>query len=198
MVKIIRFCGILIFFFIVVSSLNYKGYTEFSKLDLLNKIFFRPSITDLTYLYTSKTKKRKTVEYIVLHHSAIETIENQFSAINRVHIRDNNWSGISYHFSIDNLGKTFQYHKIENITPHVKAYNSVAVGICIEGDFNKMKISAAQYKSLIKLLKQLKNKFPTAAIVGHNELNKTDCPGTNIKVHDIIFLLTNTNHFLEL
>ena len=64
---------------------------------------------------------------------------------------------------------------------HAKGYNKTSIGICYIGVLSKNKRAKdtrteAQKNALIKLIKTLKNIYPSATLHGHNEFSKKSCP----------------------
>ncbi|SQC40063.1 N-acetylmuramoyl-L-alanine amidase [Clostridium sporogenes] len=55
----------------------------------------------------------------------------------------------------------------------------------MEGRFNVERMGSAQYNSLKGLTRYLQNKYNINKIYGHRELNETDCPGKNFRLHRI-------------
>lgn len=95
---------------------------------------------------------------------------------------------VGYHYIIHLDGT------IENCRPeivrgcHTSGYNANSIGICYIGGVTsdgkntpKDTRTPAQKSSLIRLLKQLKAKYPDASIHGHNEFAAKACPSFNAK-----------------
>ncbi len=127
-------------------------------------------------------------KYIIVHHSG--TQEGSSLQFHRHH-QEKGWDSIGYHFVIDN-GKSGKPDGFIEITPrwlkqqhgaHCKAsdMNSVAIGICLVGDFNQENVSPAQMGSLVYLVNDLKRyyRIPKNNILGHRHVpeSRTDCPG---------------------
>ncbi|MFA4988259.1 MAG: N-acetylmuramoyl-L-alanine amidase [Candidatus Omnitrophota bacterium] len=127
-------------------------------------------------------------KYIIIHHSA--TDEGNSLAFDKAHQR-RGWSGLGYHFVIDNGTKGKKDGQIE-VSPrwlkqkdgsHCRAagMNSRAIGICLVGNFNNERPSAKQMESLVFLVNKLKKyyKIPSRRILGHGQVDgaSTDCPG---------------------
>ena len=63
---------------------------------------------------------------------------------------------------------------------HCENYNSVSIGICLEGNFEIEQPTEKQLTSLSELIQYLKKKYGNVQIVGHRDLNATACPGKNL------------------
>ena len=87
------------------------------------------------------------------------------------------WCGIGYHYFIDKKGVVWT-GRPENWTgAHCIDHNTKSIGICLQGRLQKEKVTDAQYKALIELIKDIENRRGHMPIYGHKELNATDCPG---------------------
>lgn len=118
------------------------------------------------------------IKYLVVHHSAIPPDKGP-EVIARYHVEKQGWPGIGYHFFIDREGRIYQTNPLEAISYHARAYNSSSVGICLAGDFTSAIPPASQIQALGHLCAYLLEKMNLGkeAIVGHQELVPTICPG---------------------
>lgn len=89
------------------------------------------------------------------------------------------WSGIGYHYTINEKGL------VENGRPHywrgahVKGHNRNSLGIML---FGKDTFTEEQYISLRKLIQHLLTQYPDAEIVGHRDLDKNKtCPNFDVR-----------------
>lgn len=125
----------------------------------------------------------KKVLYIVLHCTATRlsqrvTVED----VDRWH-RARGFAMIGYHWFIDRDGniKAGRPEKYEGA--HVKHYNEHAIGVCYEGGHDEKGRScdtrtSKQKAALWFLLKDLKEAYPQAKIVGHRDFPHVakECP----------------------
>lgn len=129
---------------------------------------------------------RKETKLIIVHCSATPPGMNiGRKEINEWHL-NKGWSGIGYHYVIRRDGSVELGRDTEEIGAHAEGYNSVSVGVCLVGGVNDKKIpeanyTEAQWKTLVTLLKKLKKKYPSARIIGHNEVAKKACPSFNVQ-----------------
>ena len=123
--------------------------------------------------------RSKVLEYIVIHHTA-STAKETVEQIHNFHINNNGWAGIGYHFYIRKDGTIYKGRDEKYAGAHCENYNSVSLGICLEGNFEIEKPTEKQLKSLTELLQFLKNKYGNVQVVGHRDLNATGCPGKNL------------------
>jgi len=118
------------------------------------------------------------IDLIVIHCSATPNYAD-FSAedIHGWH-EDRGWSGIGYHWVIRTSGD------VENGRPeywqgaHAKGHNRNSLGICMVGtdDF-----TVDQHIALEGLIINLKEKYPRARVIGHNEVSDKICPGFDVQ-----------------
>ena len=123
------------------------------------------------------------VRYLVVHCTATQlsqrvTVED----IDRWH-KAQGWSGIGYHWYIDQDGKTWAGRPEQYAGAHVVGYNSHAIGICYEGGINAYGQPADtrtenQKIALLFILKELKQSYPHAIILGHRDFPNVhkSCP----------------------
>ena len=129
--------------------------------------------------FGSMNLRSKVLEYIVIHHTA-STAKETVEQIHNFHINNNGWAGIGYHFYIRKDGTIYKGRDEKYAGAHCENYNSVSLGICLEGNFEIEKPTEKQLKSLTELLQFLKNKYGNVQVVGHRDLNATACPGKNL------------------
>ena len=122
-----------------------------------------------------------SVSFIIIHCSAtLETQDYTPEQLKRDHMA-RGFIDVGYHFYIRKDGTVTQHRKLDEVGAHCRPFNRCSIGICYEGGLDakgkpKDTRTIAQRGSLVKLLIELKQKFPKAAIRGHNEM-----PGATIK-----------------
>lgn len=144
--------------------------------------------TNLNFRDGMKRRDVQATRYVVLHHS--EVIERH--SVEDVHSWHLNrktdgepWAGIGYHYFIDKDGEIFTGRPLWAVGSHTKNYNSVSVGICFEGDFNKEKMTAKQEEAGIMLIALLSLAYGNAHVVRHSSLGNKNCPGKNFPYRSI-------------
>ena len=122
------------------------------------------------------------VMHLVLHCAATPQ-GKWFTAkdIDKMH-KQRGFKKIGYHYVID-LDGTIEKGRAENeIGAHCVGYNSKSIGICYiggvakDGKTPKDTRTTEQKQSLVKLLKELKTKYPQASIHGHRDFSSKACP----------------------
>jgi len=89
------------------------------------------------------------------------------------------WSGIGYHYVIDEFGNLERGRPHYWTGAHVKNHNRNSLGICLIG---KNEFTPEQFNMLAELLRELTSKYPNAKIKGHYQLDtqgKT-CPNFDV------------------
>lgn len=133
-------------------------------------------ITQPNLKFTRQPTKRTKTNLIVVHHAAATscTVED----IHRWHLK-RGWIGIGYNYFIPKLGEAVYIGRPDSASgAHTINYNSVSIGICLEGDFTKETISVNQKQKLADLIDYLRKKYPTITNVGgHRDYAPTACPG---------------------
>ena len=132
-------------------------------------------IINKKYKWVKSLSKRPKTNYIVLHHAAARNCSAD--DIHRIHLANNGWAGIGYHFYVRKDGSIYTGRPIDMQGAHVENYNSQCLGICFEGNFEKETMSYAQIKSGQELLKYVRTLYPKALTIRHKDLNATACPG---------------------
>jgi len=129
--------------------------------------------------------------YIIIHHSATRT--GNAAIFDSHHRRLRMKYGLAYHFVIGN-GKGSADGEIEVggrwkkqlHGGHVRSrrMNERAIGICLVGDFNKTYPTSRQMENLVLLVRYLMKRcnVPKRRVVGHRDVQKTDCPGKNFSL----------------
>jgi hypothetical protein len=130
---------------------------------------------------------------ITIHHSAKYSKEigtpssgNVADAIKRiqtVHMRDEGYGDIGYHFLIDPAGRIWQGRSLEWQGAHAGGDNNVEnIGICLFGNFNTERPDPRALASLEKLVDALceRHHIPRSRIFGHRQLRSTECPGDSL------------------
>lgn len=124
----------------------------------------------------------RTIKYIAVHCTATAqtaTIES----IQRYWRENLKWKMPGYHFIIKPSGEKVQLLDIEKVSNGVAGFNHETINVTYIGGIDKAKKpidnrTLEQKATLLKLLLELKKKFPTAIIQGHRDFPnvKKDCP----------------------
>ena len=125
-----------------------------------------------------------SVSYIIIHCTATrETQDYTPEQLKHDHLA-RGFIDVGYHFYIRKDGTVTQHRRLNEVGAHCRPFNRCSIGVCYEGGLDangkpKDTRTIAQRGSLVKLLIELKQKFPQAAIRGHNEMpgaTNKECP----------------------
>lgn len=116
----------------------------------------------------------RNIKYIFVHCTAgpqtqtVEAIQNYWKTVNK-------WKSPGYHYIIKPNGEIVQLLDESKPSNGVAGYNSVSINVCYIGGVDKQGRSVdnrtdAQKSSLLKILKELKQRYPNATIMGHREI----------------------------
>ncbi|GAB5990026.1 N-acetylmuramoyl-L-alanine amidase [Clostridium tetani] len=119
---------------------------------------------------------------IILHHAA--TTSCSIEDVHTWHLH-NGWSGCGYHYFIRKNGSVYKGRQENYLGAHCINYNSISIGICVEGNYMVEHMPLIQKNSLIELIRCISNKYSIKEIYGHGELNSTNCPGNNYPLAQI-------------
>ena len=130
----------------------------------------------------------RKINKLIVHCSATpEGKDVKTETIRDWHVNGNHWTDIGYHYVIELDGSVHKGRDENVIGAHCSGQNANSIGICYvggvakDGKTPKDTRTEAQKQSLIKLLKQLKQKYPKASIHGHSEYANKAGPCFNAK-----------------
>ena len=118
----------------------------------------------------------RSVSLLIIHCSA--TLPGQHVSvedIDRWH-RQRGFDCIGYHFYITVDGTIWTGRPLSQVGAHCKGYNAHSIGICYEGGLDEEgrpcdTRTLLQKAALVALINKLRELYPTADVVGHNDLN---------------------------
>lgn len=126
---------------------------------------------------------RPKTDMIVIHHVGIPDGDTSAAAIHRAHLA-NGWAGIGYHYVIRKDGTIERGRPLATVGAHAEGQNYHTVGINVTGNFEKEIPTPAQIHSLEGLVAWICKIYSIvpgpSTIVGHRDVNSTDCPGRNL------------------
>ncbi len=124
----------------------------------------------------------RIINEIIIHCSATpEGKDYTVEQIKQWH-KQRGFSDIGYHYVIYRDGSIHSGRPIERIGAHCLKHNAHSIGICYiggvakDGKTPKDTRTDAQKESLIKLIKELKAKYPNVTVHGHKEYANKACP----------------------
>ena len=139
------------------------------------------------------TRNLRSWTRITVHHSAMPSgelrtgspasVADAIRRIQLVHMRDEGWGDIGYHFLIDPAGRVYQGRILAYQGAHAGGANNVGnIGICLLGDFDHEQPTERALDSLEELIVALSRRhgIARASVKGHREFKATQCPGRNL------------------
>ena len=129
----------------------------------------------------------RNINYIAIHCTATQP-ESSIASIQNYWKNNLGWKNPGYHYIIDRFGNVVNLLPIELVSNGVQGYNSQTINISYVGGIDKSgkpkdTRTEAQKQSILKLLKELRVKFPKAKIQGHRDFPnvKKACPSFDAK-----------------
>ncbi len=136
-----------------------------------------------SYLHFRSLTNRTVTDMIVVHHIGGTNREVSAAEVHQWHLA-RGWAGIGYHYLIHKDGTIERGRPRDAIGAHCYGENSHTLGINIVGDFEAAVPTGAQMDSAARLLAELCRIYRIrpgdGTILGHRDLNSTECPGQNL------------------
>lgn len=133
----------------------------------------------------------REINDLIVHCSATYGSQDIGAAeIRRVHVDENGWRDIGYHYVIRRNGDIEEGRPVEQIGAHCKDHNAKSIGICLVGGLEKTcggktvpvaNFEPEQYKSLHLLLLRLRCDYPGVSLHGHRDYANKDCPCFDVR-----------------
>lgn len=136
---------------------------------------------------------RGPLDHLVLHHTAFASagIGGRTLAAEARHMRriqqwhlDRGWATVGYHFVVSPSGRIFRGRPVDRLGAHVLGHNAGTVGICLMGDFERERPSAAALEALEHVRTRLVPGGADVPLLGHRDHRGHEtsaCPGRHLK-----------------
>lgn len=125
---------------------------------------------------------KRNIKELIVHCSATpEGKDYSVDTIRQWHLQ-RGFSDIGYHYVIYRDGSIHTGRDESVIGAHCTGHNTNSIGVCYiggcasDGKTPKDTRTTEQKQSLVKLLKELKTKYPQASIHGHRDFSSKACP----------------------
>ena len=125
---------------------------------------------------------KRNIKELIVHCSATpEGKDYSVDTIRQWHLQ-RGFSDIGYHYVIYRDGSIHIGRDESIIGAHCTGHNTNSIGVCYiggcasDGKTPKDTRTTEQKQSLVKLLKELKTKYPKASIHGHRDFSSKACP----------------------
>jgi N-acetyl-anhydromuramyl-L-alanine amidase AmpD len=141
-------------------------------------------ITETNLKFKNRLALRRSTNRVIVHHSASSDVSA--ATIHGWHLNQG-WSGIGYHFVIRRNGNIERGRELSAIGSHSGPKgNGDSVGVCLTGNFEIDKPTAAQINSLVWLItRYLEPRYGNLKVIGHRDVMATACPGKNFPWADL-------------
>lgn len=133
--------------------------------------------------------------FIVIHHTAAD--RGDLNSIRRLHMKENGWSDIAYHFVVDNGTNNTTMGQVEvsdlwknrkgNLSTRDETVNEFSIAIVMVGNLQRHPPPPIQLEALIRLVADLSRRYniPPSRIIGHRDVSQTACPGKYLNLETI-------------
>lgn len=159
--------------------------THQSSSHMKRKRFITISVT-LAYAYVcmltiTPHQPMRHISFIIIHCSAVRPFQTSSAAqIDQWH-KQRGWKGIGYHYVVRRDGSIERGRPEAQTGAHCQGHNAHSIGVCYEGGLDMQgkpsdTRTTEQRKAMLRLLTDLKQRYPKAIIVGHNMFSTKACP----------------------
>lgn len=133
--------------------------------------------------------------YIVIHHTASDY--GNLDYYRRMHVEERGWSNIAYHFVVNNGTANTTIGQIEeselwidrkaNLSTRNWFVNHFSIAVVVVGNFQRRPPPPLQMEALVQLSARLSREYgiPPERIVGHREVQNTQCPGERLDMNGL-------------
>lgn len=134
----------------------------------------------------------RRIDNIILHCSATpEGKDYTVAQIRQWHLK-RGFSDVGYHFVIYSDGSVHRGRPENRVGAHTTGQNAHSIGVCYIGGCEATKNDKGEYppkdtrtpaqrSALVKLVAELRSKYPGASVHGHNEFANKACPSFNVQ-----------------
>lgn len=141
---------------------------------------------DTIVIHCSATKHTRTdLNWVPAHLNRVPAhLDRAF--IRKIHVEENGWSDIGYHWIITRSGTVQKARPVTQTGAHARGHNKTSIGICLMGGLYDNGLpsegighfSIEQQLALAWMIDQSKHHFPITRVVGHRDLPdvKKACP----------------------
>ena len=126
----------------------------------------------------------RPITLIIVHCSAVKPSQTSSAKQIDAWHKAQGWKCIGYHYVVRRDGTIEVGRPESQVGGHTSGYNTPSIGVCYEGGLdqngNASDTRTPQQKTaLITLLTELKTRYPSATIKGHNQFSNKACPCFN-------------------
>jgi len=127
------------------------------------------------------------INEIIIHCAATKpSMDIGADWIRRIHIHENKWRDIGYHYVIRRNGAIEDGRPISQTGAHCKNHNTGTIGICMVGGISETgrpenNFTPEQFEAVQSLINSLVEVYPSITkLSGHNDYANKACPCFNV------------------
>lgn len=126
-------------------------------------------------------KPKREINKVFLHHSATDRLaHDNVDFIRKIHIGENKWSDIGYHYFITKNGTLHLCRPLKRVPAAQKGHNKGTIAVCLSGSKH---FTSEQKDTLTTLCETINNAYAGNIMFhGHKEVKNTKCPAYDYKV----------------
>lgn len=127
---------------------------------------------------------------LIVHHLEAEGPNWTVEQIHNMHVCENGWSAIGYHYYIRLDGYVYKGRPDKAIGAHCQGCNSNTLGISFEGNYDvREEMPEAQFNAWCELYSYLIDRYGNMPVYGHrdnpNTPGSSECPGANFPLDKV-------------
>lgn len=136
-------------------------------------------IVESKLVFTSGRAERRmsvrlSTQRIAIHHTASGDVSAE--TVHGWH-RRRSWMGIGYHYLVRQAGEIERGRAEELRGIHAPQANANSIAIALAGNFELLPPSVIQIDALVWLIRDIRSRYGELALIRHNDLQATSCPG---------------------
>lgn len=144
------------------------------------------NIIDVNLRRNGSMNMTNVPKMLIVHHIEAEGSNWTIQMINDMHINENGWSMIGYHYYIRLDGSVYKGRPDNAIGAHCQGANTNSLGIAFEGNYDKRsEMPSEQFNAWCELKSYLINKYGSMPVYGHREKGSSECPGKNFPLQKV-------------
>ena len=119
---------------------------------------------------------RRLIKRVFIHCSATDhPNHDNVKWVRELHVKQNRWSDIGYHFFIRKSGRLEIGRDIDRSPAAQAGHNLATIAICLSG-LDVKKFTESQFETLRSLCDDIHAELPLVTFHGHNEVANKLCP----------------------
>lgn len=130
----------------------------------------------------------RKIDNIIIHCTASREGQDwSVEGIKNYHVKTLGWKDIGYHYVIYRDGSVHEGRPVEQVGAHTAGHNATSVGVCYVGGVAKDGKTAKdtrtpeQKTALVKLVRELCQRYMVTQVHGHNEYANKACPSFDVR-----------------